>query len=91
MVPYKPHLKQLARELRNNSTLSEILLWRHLKGKQMMGFDFHRQKPIDRYIVDFYCSELRLAVEVDGDSHDDRFEIDTYRQRRLENMGIRFL
>ncbi len=56
-----------------------------------MGFDFHRQKPIDRYIVDFYCSELRLAVEVDGDSHDDRFEIDTYRQRRLENMGIRFL
>ena len=56
-----------------------------------MGYDFHRQRPIDRYIVDFFCSELALAIEIDGDSHDDRYEVDSYRQSRLEAQGIRFL
>ena len=91
IIPYKPHLKLLARQLRKDATLSEVLLWQHLRKKKMMGFDFHRQKPIDRYIVDFYCPALMLAIEVDGDSHDDRFEIDIYRQRRLENLGVHFL
>ena len=56
-----------------------------------MGFDFHRQKPVDRYIVDFFCPELMLAIELDGESHDDKFEIDIYRQMRLENIGVHFL
>ena len=88
IIPYNPKLKQLARNLRNNSTLSEVLLWRVLKGKQVRGYDFHRQKPIDNYIVDFYCSELLLAIEIDGRSHDDRIEADEMRQRRLELLGV---
>jgi len=69
LIPYNPKLKQLARKLRNKSTKSEVLLWNYLKGKQIKGFDFHRQKPIGNYIVDFYCSELLLAIEIDGESH----------------------
>ena len=68
-VRYNPKLKELARQLRRKITLSEMLLWKELKGKQMMGFDFHRQKPISEYIVDFYCPMLNLAIEIDGDSH----------------------
>ena len=52
IIPYNPKLREFARELRNNSTYTEILLWDYLKGKRMRGFDFDRQKPIDNYIVD---------------------------------------
>jgi very-short-patch-repair endonuclease len=89
--PYKPYLKELARQLRNNSTLSEVLLWLELKGRKMLGYDFHRQKPLDSFIVDFYCSELKLAIEIDGDIHNYKFEEDVARQWQLENFGIRFL
>ena len=91
IIPYEKHLKELARDLRNNSTLSEILLWNCLKKKQLMGYDFHRQKPLDRFIVDFFCHELMLAIEIDGDSHDLKEEEDVYRQIRLEAIGVRFL
>jgi len=91
IIPYDPKLKEIARRLRNNSTLSEILLWRHLKGKQMLGYDFDRQKPIDNYIVDFFCNELMLAIEIDGISHEYKVEKDGIRQRQLESLGIRFL
>ncbi|MDX5481117.1 MAG: endonuclease domain-containing protein [Hymenobacteraceae bacterium] len=90
-IPYKPHLKELARQLRNNSTLGEVLLWKELKGGAMLGRDFHRQKPLDSFIVDFYCPALQLAIEVDGDSHDYSFEQDKTRQERLEKLGVRFL
>ena len=46
IYPYNPKLKALARQLRNNSTLAEVLVWQQLKNKQMLGYDFHRQKPI---------------------------------------------
>ncbi|MER2997799.1 endonuclease domain-containing protein [Pontibacter populi] len=81
----------MARQLRNNSTLSEVLLWQELKGSKMLGFDFHRQKPLDNFIVDFYCSELKLAIEIDGDSHNYSFAKDTARQQQLESFGIYFL
>ena len=90
-IPYKPHLKELARQLRNNSTLGEVLLWRELKGGALLGLDFHRQKPLDRFIVDFYCPELQLAIEIDGDSHDYAYEHDCARQERLEQLGVCFL
>lgn len=90
-VLYNPNLKALARELRNNSTLAEVLLWNELKRKQMKGYDFHRQKPIDNYIVDFFCPRLMLAVEIDGDSHFARGTEDAERQQRLERLGIRFV
>ena len=91
IIPYNPALKQLARDLRNNSTMSEIILWNKLKGKQMMGFDFHRQKPLDNFIVDFFCNELMLAIEINGSSHNEKIEYDEQRQNKLESLGIKFL
>ena len=91
IIPYNPKLKQIARNLRNNSTLLGVLLWRELKGKKVSGYDFHRQKPIDNYIVDFFCNELSLAIEIDGVSHDGKIEYDEDRQRKLESLGARFL
>ena len=92
-IPYHPRLKQLARQLRKNSTLSEVLLWKYLNGKQMLGYDFHRQKPLDNYIVDFFCPELMLALEIDGSSHEmeGAYEKDQQRQQRLESLGVSFL
>ena len=91
ILPYNPILKELARGLRANSTLSEVLLWKHLNGRQMLGYDFDRQKPIDNFIVDFFCSELMLAIEIDGDTHNYKAARDDERQRRLEALGIGFL
>jgi very-short-patch-repair endonuclease len=58
IIPYNPKLKQLAGNSRNNSTRSEIFLWQFLKGKQMRGYDFHKQKPVDNYILDFFAMNL---------------------------------
>jgi len=93
IIPYKPALKEIARGLRNHSTLGEVLLWKKLRNKQMLGYDFHRQKPIDQFIVDFYCHELNLAIEIDGGSHEsgEAQEKDAARQERLESFGIKFL
>jgi very-short-patch-repair endonuclease len=93
IIPYNPKLKELARKLRQNMTLSEVLLWQDLKGKQMLGYDFDRQRPIDDYIVDFYCKDLFLAIEIDGITHtyQGAFEKDQFRQQRLESLGVHFL
>jgi very-short-patch-repair endonuclease len=91
IIPYKPYLKELAKQLRQNSTLAEVLLWDQLKSKQLLGLDFDRQKPLGNYIVDFYCKELMLAIEIDGDSHDYKYQEDIARQQELEELGIRFL
>ena len=90
-IPYNPKLKFLARALRNSSTLGEVLLWVHLKGKQMRGYDFHRQKPILDFIVDFYCSELKPIIEIDGESHVGKFEYDNVRESRLRSLGFHIL
>ncbi len=92
IYPYDHKLVQRARELRNHSTLGEILLWRQLKGKQMHGYDFHRQKPLFRYIVDFFCNELALAIEIDGMTHDEaKYDYDVRRQKQIEELGITVL
>lgn len=93
IIPYNPKLKELARQLRNNMTPGEISLWKYVKGKQMMGYDFDRQRPIDEFIVDFYCKQLMLAIEIDGYSHDseEAQKRDRQRQARLESLGVRFL
>lgn len=69
IIWYHPNLKEQARDLRNNSTEAESILWKRLKGKQIKGYDFHRQKPLLYYIVDFYCHELNLIIELDGKIH----------------------
>ena len=88
---YDPKMKNVARMLRKNSTRAEILLWDELKGKQILGYDFHRQKPVGEYILDFFCPRLMLAIEIDGSSHENRNREDQNRQRELEKKGIRFL
>jgi len=87
IISYNPRLKSLARQLRQNSTLAEILLWKNIKNR-VLGYEFHRQVPIDEFIVDFYCHELSLAIEVDGSTHDYNFIRDELRQKRLERKGI---
>ena len=62
-----------------------------LKKLKLKGYDFHRQKPIDNYIVDYFCYKLMLAIEIDGISHAFKEEADEYRQKKLESLGIRFL
>ena len=93
IIPYNPKLKEYARELRNNSTKAEIILWLKLKGKQMYGYDFHRQKPLDQYIVDFFCNELMLAIEVDGYSHDliEVHNNDLKKEMKLNKLGVTVL
>jgi len=91
IIPYNPKLKQIARMLRKNSTLSEILLWQEIRNKVMMGYQFHRQVPINEFIADFYCHELKLVIEIDGDSHDFKYTKDRKRQEKLESLGVRFL
>jgi very-short-patch-repair endonuclease len=87
IISYNPRLKSLARQLRQNNTLAEILLWKNIKNR-VLGHEFHRQVPIDEFIVDFYCHELSLAIEVDGSTHDYNFIRDELRQKRLERKGI---
>jgi very-short-patch-repair endonuclease len=90
IISYNPELKEKARCLRNESTFSEILLWLKKEGKTL-GYEFHRQVPINEYIVDFYCHELRLAIEIDGCSHNNKYEYDQLRQVQLELLGVRFI
>ncbi|MGB5377769.1 endonuclease domain-containing protein [Muriicola sp.] len=92
IIPYHPYLLAFARKLRNNMTYGEIALWREIKNKKL-GFRFSRQIPIDKYIVDFYCKDLRLAIEVDGAIHfiAGQPEKDQIRQERLESLGVRLL
>lgn len=74
-------------------TFSEVKLWNELKNGQLLGYDFDRQRPIGNYIVDFFCKDLQLAIEVDGITHLDEkvIEKDKIRQEELESMGICFL
>ena len=90
IIPYNRHLKSLARELRKNLTPSERILWERIRRKSL-GKEFHRQVPILNYIVDFYCHEIGLVIELDGSIHDHNFLEDAERQGKMEAHGLRFL
>jgi very-short-patch-repair endonuclease len=92
-LPYNKNLKMFSRKLRNHSTLEEILLWKQLRAGSVMGYTFNRQKPLGRYIVDFYCKPLNLVIEVDGGYHnrEEQKIKDRERQGILEAMGLDFL
>ena len=91
ILPYRQDLIQKARWLRKHSTPGEIEMWKALKGRQVLGYKFRRQQPIHRFIVDFYCRELKLAIEIDGRSHDFKIEADQERQHIIEQFGVIFL
>ena len=88
--PYDPSLVSRARDLRNYGTTSEACLWKILKDKQL-GYKFTRQKPVLHYIADFYCHELSLVVEIDGDSHNGSEAVQHDRQRDIDMhaLGLR--
>lgn len=77
--------KLLRQSLRNNATAPEAILWRMLKGKQIEGLKFRRQFGIGPYVLDFYCPEIRLCIELDGDVHK------TYEQAQYDEIRTRFL
>ena len=78
-----------ARELRKNMTDAELLLWQHLRNRQLGGYKFRRQKPIGPFIADFVCIEKRLIIEVDGSQHAERMRADERRTRYLEGHGFK--
>jgi len=92
-LPHNKKLKTFSRKLRNNSTSGEILLWKQLRTGSMKGYTFNRQKPLNNYIVDFYCKPLKLVIEVDGGYHfeEERKIKDQERQQILQTMGLNFL
>src|SRR5690349_2542855 len=83
--------KFLAREMRANPTPAENHLWRRIRNQQVLGYKFRRQHTIDRFIVDFYCTEARLVIEVDGSIHEEQQEADQLRTEFLESLGLRVL
>ena len=87
-LPYNPKLKERAKALRKAGNLSEVLLWNQLKNHQFNNLDFDRQKIIGNYIVDFYCAEKQLVIEIDGSSHDDKQEYDAIRDAFLTGLGL---
>lgn len=93
MKPYKKNLKQVSRNLRNNMTEAEKLLWSRLRNKQILGLQFYRQKPILNYIVDFYCPAVNLAIECDGNQHftEEGLETDRIRDEALRELNLRVL
>jgi very-short-patch-repair endonuclease len=88
----KANQKIKRKTLRKNLPLAEIILWDRLKGRQLEGYKFRRQYSVEDFVIDFYCPELKLAVEVDGDSHytEDALFSDRKRQIEIETFGIRF-
>ncbi|MDT3741242.1 MAG: DUF559 domain-containing protein [Candidatus Kapabacteria bacterium] len=92
-IYYNQKLKERARTLRNNMTYAEKCMWVMLKGKQLEGYDFHRQKPIGNFIADFYCHDLQLVIEVDGISHNDETirKKDEFKEMYFESLGLNVL
>lgn len=92
-VYYNQKLRELARNLRNSMTYAEKCMWVMLKGKQLDGYDFHRQKPIGNFIADFYCHDLQLVIEVDGISHNDEIirKKDEIKEKYFESIGLTVL
>lgn len=93
MQPYNKNLKLPSRDLRNNMTDAEQLLWQKLRRKQILGLQFYRQKPLLNFIVDFYCPAANLVIECDGGQHftDEGLDADSVRDEALAQLGLRVL
>jgi len=88
---YDRGLIEFSRSGRKNQTDAEQLLWRYLRNKQLGGYKFRRQYPIHNYILDFYCGEGGIAIELDGSQHKKRKSYDDKRTAQLEKLGIRVI
>jgi very-short-patch-repair endonuclease len=93
-------IKKHARELRQNMTESEVILWKELRNRKLSGYKFLRQHPIiykgdlkrlNYFIADFYCNEKKLVVELDGEIHNESKEYDSFRDSELKDLGIKTL
>ena len=93
MLLYNGHLKSYSRDLRNNQTDAERCLWARIRMKQLNGLPFYRQKVIRNYIVDFYCPQKKLVIEIDGGQHytEQMIKKDKSRDKHLNNLGIKIL
>jgi very-short-patch-repair endonuclease len=85
--------KEKRRQLRNNAPPAEAIVWSKLKGKRLLEYNFRRQYSVGPYVIDFYCPALKLAVEIDGNSHfeEGAKDGDYSRQAFIESFGIQFL
>jgi adenine-specific DNA-methyltransferase len=84
-------VRKAARDNRRAATKSEGILWRALRNRRFAEYKFRRQRPVGPFILDFYCHETRLAIEIDGPIHAKQTAADRARQSALESLGIRFL
>ena len=92
-MQYHHYLKQPARQLRSQQTDAEQMLWQRLRRKQIHGVQFYRQRPIDQFIVDFYCHAAMLVIECDGSQHhsEEGLARDLARDDRLRSLGLQVL
>ncbi len=91
-VSYRSDLKEKARENRKNMNKPECIVWYELlRNKKMKGYKFLRQKPVENYILDFYCNELKLCIEVDGITHSGKIDYDEDRTSNLKKLGIKVI
>jgi very-short-patch-repair endonuclease len=90
-LPFNPKLTLLSKKLRKSGNLSEVLMWNVFKNKNFKHLDFDRQKIIGNYIVDFYCPNLQIVIEIDGNSHNDKQEYDETRDLYLNRLGLRVI
>ncbi len=93
MLSYNKGLKPFSQQLRNNLTDAERRLWVRIRGKQLKGLQFYRQKTIGDYIVDFYCPKAKLVIELDGGQHytEEGKEKDKVRDDYLAGVGLQVL
>ncbi len=84
-------VKHLVKEMRKEPTVAEDILWQELRGHKLNRLKFRRQHSIDKFVVDFYCREKKLIIEVDGEIHDFQKEHDSIRQEILEGLGYAVL
>ena len=93
MLPYNNSLKKYSKELRKNMTDAERALWSKIRGKQLKGYQFYRQKPIGSFIIDFYCPKGNLVIELDGGQHysEEGKAKDDHRDKYMEGKGLRVL
>jgi very-short-patch-repair endonuclease len=87
-----PTIRKFARELRQPQTPAEATLWRHLRNRNL-EYKFRRQHPIESFMVDFYCAEAKLLIEVDGETHFQKTQIeyDQARTEHLERLGYKVI